>query len=393
MMSETDSTRTLYAISWMSFLWSTASLMAFSILPLFLTETLHVSHGTLGLMEGLAIGFAFFAKVYSGIASDMFRRRKPFILAGSIMCVFTKPLFACASSASLVFLTRFLDRVSKGIRSAPTDALVADISTKETHGRAYGVRQALYTAGAVFGAAMTAGMLHWMPHGYRTVFWAASIPAAAAVVVCLWIREPLLPKFSRAPKWQRGALGQFSPAFWLLLLVCFFLMLARFSEAFVTLRAKQTGWAVVWLPFTIILMDTTHAGFAYFIGRFVPAHRQKSLLMVSFIVFIGTDLVFFWAQEWKLLGIGIFLNGVHMGLSQGTLRTLVAMETPAHLHGTAFSLFHGVCGVAVLLGNVIAGRVSDHFGLPWTFLFGGGFVCIAMGLLIWHKDPKAQAIT
>ena len=368
--------------------------MVFSILPLFLTEELKVSHADLGLMEGIAIGCAFLAKVYAGIASDRRHSRKPFIFIGSLICVFTKPLFACAVSPMWIFFTRFLDRLSKGIRSAPTDALIADISTPETYGSAYGFRQALYTSGAVVGALLTVIVLHQDPHAYRTTFWLASIPAAIAVLICLRLPDRLPPaatskNFANLVPWRFSHLRRFPFSFWMLLSVCFFLMLARFSEAFVILRAKQVGWPIQWLPLTIILMDVAHAAVAYLGGKFVPVGCQKYLLISSFILFLITDIFFFLGGGLPSLAFGILLNGIHLGLSQGTLRALVAHETPTDLNGTAFALFHGVSGVAVLIGNIVAGKVSHHFGLSWTFFSGGIFVCLAMIVLFGYHGTNA----
>lgn len=362
--------------------------MVFTILPLFLTEELHVSHADLGMMEGIAISCAFLAKVYAGIASDRCQTRKPFIFIGSLICVLTKVLFACAVSPLWIFVTRFLDRLSKGIRSAPTDALIADISTPETYGRSYGLRQALYTAGGATGAFLTVLILHQNPHAYRTTFWLATIPAAIAVAISLRLpycqqtdldfKRPLLPR----ELWKWSNLRRFSLSFWVLLTVCFFLMLARFSEAFVILRAKQIGWAVEWLPLTIILMDVAHAAVAYFGGRFSSAYHQKLLVIASFFLFIAADALLFWGGGVYMLALGILLNGVHLGLSQGTLRALVAQETPPDLNGTAFALFHGSSGIAVLIGNIVAGKVSHHYGLAWSFFSGGIFVCVAMVILL-----------
>ncbi len=362
--------------------------MVFTILPLFLTEELHVSHAELGMMEGVAIGCAFLAKVYAGIASDRQQTRKPFIFIGSLICVFTKLMFACAMSPLWIFITRFLDRLSKGLRSAPTDALIADIATPATYGKAFGFRQALYTAGGGVGAALTVMILHQDPHAYRTIFWLASIPAAIAVFISLRLPYNVRPvsrfKRSSSEPWKFSNLRRFPFSFWILLAVCFFLMLARFSEAFVILRAKQVGWAVKWLPLTIILMDIAHSAVAYIGGRFASMQYQKHLLTISFVLFIAADAMLFWGGGVSALAFGILLNGIHLGLSQGTLRALVARETPSDLNGTAFALFHGISGVAVLISNIVAGTISHHFGLSWIFVSGGIFVCMAMLVLFMH---------
>lgn len=357
--------------------------MMAAILPLFLSETLKLSHTNIGIVEGVAIAMAFVAKVFSGVISDYFKKRKPLIMLGSLISFLVKPVFAVANSWSVVFFARFTDRLFKGIRSAPTDALIADLSnTKDMHNN-YGFRQSMYALGAAFGSIIVMILLHCMGEQYRFIFWLSSIPAFLAIVILLFFvkeknrSENLTIKY----KWKFTDIKKLPDMYWKLLLMVAFLMLARFSEAFMTLKARDTGWAIALIPLMIITIEIFHSGFAYLNKYFVKTIGKDGMLFAGFILLILADIMFASANSYKLIIIGVILNGMHLGITQGCLRALIAKYSPESLYGTAFSIFYLVSGVSVFIGNYMAGNLSDAFGLSYAFI--GGLIATVFALITW----------
>lgn len=395
-MNESESRLSLWGVSWMSFFWSTSSLMVFSLLPIFIIDVLGASRAKLGMIEGVAISLAFFSKVFSGVTSDIFKSRKPLIALGSILSVLVKFIFAAASSVTWVFAARSIDRLSKGIRSSPTDALIADISQNLHRGQSYGLRQALYTCGAVFGSIIAAVLVSVTNQDYRLIFTLSAIPAAIALLILLaLVKQPKishdLPKKSMA--WQFSDIKYLPNSFWTLLSVAFVLMLARFSEAFINIRAKDVGWPVEYLPLLIVGMDLVHASVVYPIGKMANRSNLNSLLFRGILVLVATNIVFIMTHDIIGVAIASMLAGLHMGMTQGILSTLVAESTPAELRGTAFAIYYFSSGIAVLIGNSLAGHLSDVLGSTGCFVGGLCFTLAASALLFlrMHKNKTVMA--
>jgi MFS family permease len=377
---------TLKWVSRLSFLWSMSSLMVFSILPAFLVDELHMKHSQIGLIEGLAISSSFASKFFSGFLSDVFRQRKPLILVGTILNAFTKPMFALCSNSGWMFGIRFSDRLSKGIRSAPTDALIADLSASNLYASNFGIRQSLYTLGDVTGA-LCAMIIMVLSHGnYRLVFILSFIPAFLAVLVlCFLVRpnpktHPRIDSKFQFKEIKIADLRDFSPAFWWLMVAFFFLMLARFSEAFLTLKAKDVGWTIALLPMLVIIKDLVHASVAWPAGQLADRLSRKQILAFGLLFMIAAQCILVFTSEIYGVFLGIIALGLHMGTTQGLLKALIAQFTPPELRGTAFSLFFMISGIAIFLGNTIAGNLSQLFGLNASFM-GGAFFS-AMSLVI-----------
>lgn len=373
----------------MSFFWSTSSLMVLALLPTFLTEVLGASHSKLGMIEGIAIFIAFLSKVFSGIISDIFRTRKPLIAVGSFFTILVKLIFAAATSINWIFIARSIDRLSKGIRSSPTDALIADLSKKVHRGRSYGLRQSLYTLGAVSGSLIAAVLMYLSDNNYRLVFLLSVIPATIALFILLIVvKQPeieneLKPKNSR---WQFADVKLLPSSFWKLLSISTILMLARFSEAFITLKAKSSGWSIATLPLLIMLMELAHAGIAYPAGKLADKYCKKHLLFYGILILVLTNIIF--TQTHSIAGVFIasIFTGLHMGVTQGLLSTLVAESTPAELRGTAFAIYYLASGTAVLIGNNLAGYLADKMGTTGPFYGGLGFtVTAAIALFLMLK--------
>lgn len=396
-LPETTLQTGLWGISWMSFFWSTSSLMVLALLPTFLTEVLKASHTKLGMIEGVAIFIAFLSKVFSGILSDIFKTRKPLIAVGSFFTIIVKLIFAAATSISWVFLARSIDRLSKGIRSSPTDALIADISKNMHRGRSYGLRQSLYTLGAVMGSLIAASLMYMTNNDYRLVFSLSVIPATIALIILfIVVKQPpieneLKPKNA---SWHILDIKLLPSSFWKLLCISTILMLARFSEAFITLQAKTSGWSIAMLPLLIMAMELAHAGIAYPAGKLADKYSKKKLLLYGILILIITNLVFINFNSITGVFIASLLAGLHMGVTQGLLSTLVAQSIPAELRGTAFALYYLASGTAILIGNNLAGYLADKIGTTGPFYGGLVFTliaAIALGLML-LKHPQSTKL-
>lgn len=387
----------LWAVGWMSFFWSAGTIMVASLLPTFLTEVLHASHTKVGVLEGVAIALMFASKIVSGVLSDIFRTRKPMIALGSLFTIFTKLMFAAATSFNLVFLAKCVDRLSKGIRSSPTDALIADLSINQTHGKSYGIRQTLYPLGVVFGSLLTTVLMFATGNSYRTVFLLATIPGLIALWILLcFIHQPKIkheiPK--RSLRWSIKDIKFLSHRFWLLLGVTTILMLARFSEAFLNLQAKSVGWQIAMLPLLFVAYELAHAVIAYPMGHLADRIDRKKLLLAGMGVLIVADFILIRATTWKGTLLGVTTVGLHMGMTQGLLSAMIADEAPADLRGTAFALYYFCSGGAVMVGNIIAGHLSDTYGIQGCFYGGAVFTALAalaLFLVIRHSPSDSKS--
>lgn len=372
--------RALWAVGWMHFFWSTSTVMVAALLPTFLTEVLHASHTKVGILEGIAIALMFASKIISGVLSDIFRTRKPMIAIGSIFTLAVKFMFAAATSFNMVFFAKCIDRLSKGIRSSPTDALIADLSTNQTHGKSYGIRQTLYPLGVVCGSLLATGLMIITNDNYRTVFLLATIPSIfALLILLLFIKQPKiqheLPK--RSLRWNIKDIKYLSYRYWLLLGVITILMLARFSETFLNLQAKSVGWKISMLPLLFVAYDMMHAIVAYPMGKLADKISRKKLLLLGLGVLILANILLIHATTWVGALIGSMTVGLHMGMTQGLLSAMIADEAPADLRGTAFALYYACVGGSAMIGNIIAGRLSDLYGIQGCFYGGMVFTALA----------------
>lgn len=351
-----------------------------SLLPVFLVTVLGASTTTVGLIEGIGEATAAFAKMGSGWLSDRLRKRKLLAGIGYGMAAVSKPLFAIATSAGWVFAARLADRVGEGIRGAPRDAMVADIAGPDQRGAAFGLRQSLDTIGAFAGPLLAITLMAVSGDNYRLVFWVAVIPAVAAVaVLVLGVREP--PGFAAAPpraRVQWNAAGRLPRAFWAVAAVGGVFTVARFSEAFLVLRAQDAGLANALVPAVLVVMNVVYAVSAYPIGVLSDRVGRRTLLLVGFAILIVADAVLAWAGNLWGVFAGVALWGLHMGTTQGLLAAMVADTAPADLRGTAFGLFNLVSGVALLAASVLAGVLWDAYGPAATFSAGALFTLVGL---------------
>lgn len=382
----------IWMLGFVSLLMDISSELIHSLLPVFLVSVLGASALTVGLIEGTAEAAALIVKVFSGTLSDYLGRRKGLAVIGYALGALSKPLFAIATGAGMVFTARFVDRIGKGIRGAPRDALVADLAPPQLRGAAYGLRQALDTVGAFTGPLLAVGLMLLWSNDFRAVFWVAVIPGVLAVVLLLFgVREPARPpRQKRANPIHWRELKRLSGAFWWVVAIGAIFTLARFSEAFLILRAQQGGLPVAWIPLVLVTMNLVYAIAAYPFGSLSDRMSHTKLLVLGLVVLIGADLVLAYADTWNLVFLGVALWGLHMGMTQGLLATMVADTAPADLRGTAFGFFNLLSGMTMLIASVLAGLLWDRVGPSFTF-YGGVFFCVLALAAITLKTPRRKA--
>ncbi|WP_026437659.1 MFS transporter [Acidovorax sp. JHL-9] len=370
----------IWVLGFVSMLMDISSEMIHSLLPLFMVGTLGASALAVGLIEGLAESTALIVKVFSGAISDYLGKRKGLAVFGYALGALTKPLFAIAPTTGIVLTARLLDRVGKGVRGAPRDALVADIAPPEVRGAAFGLRQSLDTVGAFLGPLLAVGLMLLWANDFRAVFWVAVIPGLLAVALLLFgVREPERHVGEkRTNPISRENLKRLSGAYWWVVGVGAVFTLARFSEAFLVLRAQQSGIAVALVPLVMVAMNVVYAASAYPFGKLSDRMSHKKLLAWGLVVLVAADLVLAMDDRWTTVLAGVALWGVHMGMTQGLLATMVADTAPADLRGTAFGFFNLVSGLAMLIASVVAGLLWDQLGAAFTFYAGAAFCGVAL---------------
>ncbi|TPG77937.1 MFS transporter [Pseudomonas mandelii] len=380
--------RTIWALGFVSLFMDLSSELVHSLLPVFLVTTLGASALTVGVIEGIAESTAMFVKIFSGAISDFIGRRKGLMLLGYGLAALTKPLFPLAHSVEVVFTARFLDRIGKGIRGAPRDALVADVSPPEIRGACFGLRQSMDTVGAVLGPALAILLMLWLAD-IQLVLWVAVIPAAIAVtLIVTGVKEPVHApsehKFRSPIHWR--ALLDFSSGYWWVVVIGGVFTLARFSEAFLVLRAQQLGFSATWIPLVMVVMALFYTLSAYPAGWLSDRISRTKLLVVGMGLLILADLVLAQSSSAITMMLGVALWGLHMGFSQGILASLVADKAPGKLKGTAFGIFNLVSGVCMLIASVLAGWLWQSIGSDSTFLMGAFLAATALLLLLLKKQ-------
>jgi MFS family permease len=384
----------IWALGFVSMFMDISSELVHSLLPIFMATTLGVSMVTIGIVEGVAEAAAAITKGFSGVISDYFRKRKFLAVVGYGLAAITKPIFPLATSIGWVFGARLVDRIGKGIRVAPRDALVADIAPPQLRGAAYGLRQSLDSVGAFVGPLLAVAFMIWLANDIKAVLWVAVVPAFLAVfLLIVAVREPESTDHA-------AGLGnhltltdakRLSMRYWLVVALGAVFTLARFSEAFLILRAQDVGLAVGYVPAIMIVMNIVYSIFAYPAGAAADRLSARTLLLMGLGVLVVADIVLALATSPGIAFLGSAFWGLHMALTQGLLSKLVADTAPADLRGTAFGVFNLVSGGALLLASVIAGSLWSVFGASSTFIAGASFAAIAaMGLLLYRPNTRAS---
>ncbi|MFZ3083911.1 MFS transporter [Rhodoferax ferrireducens] len=381
----------IWALGFVSLLMDVSSELIHSLLPVFMVTTLGISMFVVGLIEGAAEATALIIKVFSGALSDYWGKRKPLAVLGYGLGAFSKPLFALATSSGWIITARLLDRVGKGIRGAPRDALVADIAPPELRGAAFGLRQSLDTVGAFLGPTLAVVFMLLWNDNFRAVFWVATVPAFMCVALLVWgVKEPDQPiTTKRSNPISRANLARLSPAYWWVVGVGAIFTLARFSEAFLVLRAQQGGLALAWTPLVLIGMNIVYASCAYPFGKLADKVRHTSLLGWGLLLLIGADSLLAYSNSGVVFWAGVALWGLHMAMTQGLLAAMVADTAPADLRGTGYGFFNLLSGVAMLIASGLAGWLWQGWGASFTFVAGIGFAALALLLLV--LQPRGLA--
>jgi MFS family permease len=368
-----------------------SSEMIHALLPVYLVTVLGASTLAVGLVEGIAEATASITRVFSGALSDWMGRRKPLVAIGYGLAAVTKPIFPLAGTLGWVVAARFIDRIGKGIRGAPRDALIADLAPPDLRGASFGLRQSLDTAGAFIGPALAIGLMWLLHDNIRLVFWAAVVPAFAAfALVVFGVRDaPDTPARRRVHSpLSRPELKRLPPLYWGVVAIAAVFTLARFSEAFLVLRAQELGLALAWIPLVLVGLNVVYALSSYPVGVLADRIGRGTLLGVGVVILVLADLALALVDGMPGLVLGVLLWGLHMGMTQGLLAALVADAAPADLRGTAFGMFNLVSGLALLAASVVAGGLWDAFGSRATFLAGAGFAAATVLMLV----PTARRV-
>jgi MFS family permease len=377
---------TVWALGAVSLLMDLSSELVHSLLPIFMTAVLGASMLAVGIVEGIAEATAAIVKLFSGALSDRLGRRKPLVVLGYALAALSKPLFPLAGSVALVAAARFMDRIGKGIRGAPRDALIADVTASGQRGAAFGLRQALDTVGAILGPLAAIALMFLLADDVRTVLWFAVIPAVLSVAVLVFFVKEEKGIAAKADGVSFRSMNALGSRYWAIVALGAVLTLARFSEAFLILRGQELGLALALLPLALITMNLAYTAIAYPAGVALDRGHGKALLVLGLLALIAADVLMTFTSL-GFLFVGTILWGAHMGLTQGVLSALVAGAAPAHLRGTAFGVFHLVAGVMLLAASVLAGWLWGAFGSAATFYAGAAFTAVALAGLLMVRAP------
>ena len=367
----------VWVLGGVSLLMDVSSEMIHSLLPLFMATTLGASVIIIGIIEGVAEATALMLKVFSGVISDYVGKRKGLALLGYGLGALSKPLFAIAPTSGMVFSARMIDRIGKGIRGAPRDALVADVTPPEIRGAAYGLRQALDTIGAFLGPLLAVALMFLWDNDFQSIFWVAAIPAVLSIALLgFGLKEPNTSVVQkRTNPLRRENLKKLSAAYWWVVAIGSIFTLARFSEAFLVLRAQQMAIPLFAIPLVMVAMNLVYSLTAYPFGKLSDRMSHSKMLQWGLLVLIAADIVLALSSHWSTLLSGVALWGIHMGMTQGLLAAMVAHTAPPELRGTAFGMFNLMSGIALLLASAGAGVLWEMLGAASTF-YAGAIICV-----------------
>ena len=367
----------VWVLGGVSLLMDVSSEMIHSLLPLFMATTLGASVIIIGIIEGVAEATALILKVFSGVISDYVGKRKGLALLGYGLGALSKPLFAIAPTSGVVFSARMIDRVGKGIRGAPRDALVADVTPPEIRGAAYGLRQSLDTIGAFLGPLLAVALMFLWDNDFQSIFWVAAIPAILSIALLgFGLKEPRTAVVQkRTNPLRRENLKKLSAAYWWVVVIGSIFTLARFSEAFLVLRAQQMAIPLFAIPLVMVAMNLVYSLTAYPFGKLSDSMSHSKMLQWGLLVLIAADIVLALSSHWSTLLAGVALWGIHMGMTQGLLAAMVAHTAPPELRGTAFGMFNLMSGIALLLASAGAGVLWEVLGAASTF-YAGAIICV-----------------
>lgn len=381
--------RTVWVLGFVSLLMDISSEMIHALLPLFMAGTLGASAIWIGLVEGIGEGTALIAKVFSGVVADRFGHKKRLVFAGYFLGVISKPVFALAGSMPVVLAARFFDRIGKGLRGAPRDAIVADVTDESIRGAAYGLRQSLDAAGAFVGPLLATLLLLLWTEELRSIFWIALIPGAACLALILFgVEDNVTPTVNTKRIAWKDLKTVMTPAFVQLFILGTLFSLARFSNAFIVLRAADIGIEHAWIPMTVVLMNIAFSLSSYPFGKLADKLNPMKLLALSMVLLALANLLFAYAANYRILAAGIVLFGMHLGATQGIFSTIISEIAPSEVRATAFGIFNFFSGLALLASGLVAGSLWEYMGAQYCF--GGGVVFALITLCLIPRFKQLQ---
>lgn len=374
--------RTVWVLGFVSLLMDISSEMIHALLPLFMAGTLGASAIWVGLVEGIGEGTALIAKVFSGVVADRFGHKKRLVFAGYFLGVISKPVFALAGSMPVVLAARFFDRIGKGLRGAPRDAIVADVTDESIRGAAYGLRQSLDAAGAFVGPLLATLLLLLWTEDLRSIFWIALIPGAACLALILFgVEDNVTPTVNTKRIAWKDLKSVMTPAFVQLVILGTLFSLARFSNAFIVLRAADIGIEHAWIPMAVVLMNITFSLSSYPFGKLADKLNPMKLLALGMVLLALANLLFAYAENYRILAAGIVLFGMHLGATQGIFSTIISEIAPSEVRATAFGIFNFFSGLALLASGLVAGSLWEYMGAQYCFGGGVVFALITLSLI------------
>ena len=372
----------VWLLGFVSMLTDISSEMVHSLLPMYLLTTMGVSVLAIGIIEGIAESTALVLKVFSGTFSDYVGRRKALVLTGYALSAITKPVFPLATSLSVIMGGRFIDRIGKGIRDAPRDALIVDITPAPIRGAAFGLRQAIDTVGAFLGPLIAVALMLWWSNHFVWVFWVACVPAVLAVLLLLAVKEPTQnDNTTQVHRLRWSHIQHLSPRYGFVVIMGAVLGLARFSEAFLVLRAFDSDIPMAMVPLVMVVMNVVYAASAYPLGALSDRFSHPAMLAGGLLTLLAADMCFAAGQHWGYVLGGVSLWGLHMGMTQGLLASMVAAEAPDELRGTAYGFYNLAMGLAMLLSSTLAGWLWSQWGAEAAFVASAGCCVLGVGLL------------
>lgn len=374
--------RTVWVLGFVSLLMDISSEMIHALLPLFMAGTLGASAIWIGLVEGIGEGTALIAKVFSGVVADRFGHKKRLVFAGYFLGVISKPVFALAGSMPVVLAARFFDRIGKGLRGAPRDAIVADVTDESIRGAAYGLRQSLDAAGAFVGPLLATLLRLLWTEDLRSIFWIALIPGAACLALILFgVEDNVTPTVNTKRIAWKDLKSVMTPAFVQLVILGTLFSLARFSNAFIVLRAADIGIEHAWIPMAVVLMNITFSLSSYPFGKLADKLNPMKLLALGMVLLALANLLFAYAENYRILAAGIVLFGMHLGATQGIFSTIISEIAPSEVRATAFGIFNFFSGLALLASGLVAGSLWEYMGAQYCFGGGVVFALITLSLI------------
>lgn len=375
--------KTIWAIGFVSMFMDLSSELIHAVLPLFMVSALGASMVWVGFIEGISEAISMIIKIFSGAISDFIGKRKILTVIGYGLSTITKPLFPLADNINTVLFARFTDRIGKGIRGAPRDALVGDIAPEDIRGECFGLRQSLDTFGAMLAPLIAIILMIILSNDMRAVMWFATIPAVICIVILIFgVKEPEKNSKPNNNKYaiKFSSLKNFDKSFWIIVTAACFVTMARFSDAFLLLKANDIGMKSTYIPFVLVIMNLVYVASAYPLGILSDKISREKLFSLSIIILIIANIILAFSGSVLSIVIGTAVWGLHMGASQGLMATIITDKSPENLRGTAYGIYNFICGVGMFISSILGGFLWDNFGAIYTFIFGAILALLSLGV-------------